>query len=318
MSAIVCFPQPTHALGVVPPRHHEVAVPPSEAAARGSRSEARSAAPPFVPSYHQTSGAAPTLPPLSDAFMRLASLKEHERLNLRLLEMIAWKDPAAVARLLALSNSPLVSAGRRKVTTLAETLSLLGTTRACDALMAIWATGSLSADAGSAALRDFLVRHIFAVCTTMRRVVAFAGLDDDVGTLDLQLFALVDKLALAPLLSEAVDHPARCALMQAAKGDHHRLHRVEALDGAFALAPALAEAWQLDEALLEQLVAMSHWKSLPQQPVLVASMLLAEALCDAHGKANPRELAQALYPQCWVMRRLVDRRIDPLSLALKF
>ena len=45
------------------------------------------------------------VPPLTDALVKLLALKPADKENLRLLEMLALKDPAAVARLITLANS---------------------------------------------------------------------------------------------------------------------------------------------------------------------------------------------------------------------
>ena len=53
------------------------------------------------------------VPRLSDALQRLLAMPEKDRLNSKLLTLIAQKAPGAVVRLLALANSALAAAGSK-------------------------------------------------------------------------------------------------------------------------------------------------------------------------------------------------------------
>lgn len=223
-------------------------------------------------------GVPPTaLPLLSDAFTRLMALSPQDRLNTRLLELIVAKDPAAVARLVALAATPALS-GVRKIRSLNDALHTLGANRACDALMAIWATAAMPADDDGRKAADYLVHHVFSLCATMRRLARQTRLSALGDSTEILLFPLVDRLVLSVVLNLDTAHPARQAFMAAVHRQSPLRRDSPALQPVFSAGPRLALAWQMPETVVEAVTVLNEQPH-EQLPALVQLLNLADAVC---------------------------------------
>lgn len=245
------------------------------------------------------------LPLLSDAFARLMALSQEDRLNLRLLELIVARDPEAVARLVALAATPALS-GMRKIRSLNDALQALGANRACDALMAIWATAVLPADEDGKRAAGYLVHHVFSLCATMRKLARLSRLAPLGDSADILLLPLIDRLTLSVLLNEAPEHQGRKALMAVVHGRMPLLRTHPALQPSFGLGPHLARAWQMPDTVIEAVTALNS----PQdaEPPLFAGLLaLADAVCAG--------VPQDQLPASVLLDELRAKNIDATKLA---
>lgn len=262
------------------------------------------------------------IPPLTESFTRLLALSEKDREDLRLLELLVHRDPGAVARLLQLANSAVYSRGRA-ATSVSEALQVLGSETAISALMSLWALDELEVAPQYKVARAWLARHTFSLCATMRRMLQSGRMGDEIPFLPLQLTALVDKLALATVLSVQERTPEMATVVQnCALEDQHALHQVPELDDLFLRAQRIATAWRLDSTVLPHLQDLQDWRQrgLEGLSVCAQAPLLGEvALAAAGREENPyEEVLESFYEKSSLMHRLVERRINPLTLAVRF
>lgn len=262
------------------------------------------------------------VPPLTESFTRLLALSEKDREDLRLLELLVHRDPGAVARLLQLANSAVYSRGRT-ATSVSEALQVLGSETAISALMSLWALDELEVASQYKAARAWLAKHTFSLCATMRRMLQSGRMGDEIPFLPLQLTALVDKLALATVLSVQERSPELAGPVQAAaRDDQNALHQVPELDELFLRAQRIASAWRLDSTVLPHLQDLRAWRQrgLDAMTVSAQAVLLGEvALAAAGNEDHPYEdLLELFYEKSSLMHRLVERRINPLTLAVRF
>lgn len=245
------------------------------------------------------------LPRLSDAFVRLTALSPQDRLNIRLLELIVAKDPAAVARLVALAATPALS-GVRKIRSLNDALQTLGANRACDALMAIWATAAMPTHEDGRRAADFLVHHVFSLCATMRRLARLTRLAPLGDSAEILLLPLVDRLVLSAVLNQELGHPARQAFMDVVQEQSPLRRDNPALRPVFLAGPALAHAWQMPLAVIEAVAALNSPQS-EEPPALVQLLHLADAVCS---KAPPEQM-----PTSPLLADLSAKNVDVTKLA---
>jgi HD-like signal output (HDOD) protein len=239
------------------------------------------------------------------------SLSERDREDLRVLELIIRKDPAAVARVMSLAESVVYSRNSR-VKGIADALRFLGSQASCDALMAIWTVELFDAPEHLRALRSYLSRHIFSVCATVRRIALYTESSRETTT-RATLLAILDKLGLAFSLSTS-EGPELPALFAAFQDGRHLFHDQTVLRPAFALSAEVAESWQLNPSVCEDLRSLANWEGrvleLGDAPQLV---LAAEVMLDAKAGLGNDALAQEPYASWPVIKALYANDIDPMS-----
>jgi len=260
------------------------------------------------------------IPPMSDSFARLLSFTEDDRQNPRLLELLVHKDPGAVALLLKLANSALYRRAR-SVSSVSDALTVLGSDLAVAALFGMWAIAELNVPPTNLVVRGWLARHTFSLCATIRRMLQYGRLDEGVSFLDLQLTALLDKLALATYLSVTETGSEIEVLRDAYSRNSHALHQEENLTPMFERSVELARAWGVGGSVEENLKALSSWKErrllIPQgsQAVLLGELLLAESGQEG---GDHEVLMDEFYETSTLMHHLVKLRVVPSRLAVRF
>lgn len=263
------------------------------------------------------------------------ALNEEDRDNHKLLEMLIRQDPVSTARILAMANSSEFATAK-KVNTLSKALQLMGGKKVYNTLLTLWLTPHLDSSPERQLVQSFLVRHIFLVSNTMRRIAMHTELDASIGACDMYLFALLDKISVSLAMAEAADTAAYKALLRAATTRMHSLHQIKALSPYFQEASHIAKSWLLSDAIVDTLAMMGNWTALGcENSVMVTMMLLAEELCTL--KENNGQLiccpaysgvfldddyirrpSECASDRCNILSRLAQRKIDPLSLVTAF
>lgn len=255
------------------------------------------------------------VPPLSSALAKLLALKPEEREDARLLELILMKDPAAVARLLSLANSAYY-AGRKRSTTVAEAVQALGTQAVYDAMLVIWMSGLIAPHPRFSQVSTYLVRHIFSMSATARKLRSIAGLLASMEDSDLALCAILDKLPLATLLVPERGGPAQDQLLKMATEGSHLFRTCNALRPILERSSAFAKAWGSPSCVVETLEQLRSPR--PQAGQQVHQLLgLAEGLLDAlKSSAARKALEDPAHPGHEGYRLIRERGIDPTRLAV--
>jgi len=266
------------------------------------------------------------IPPLSDALRTLLALSESDRLNIRVLELICLKDPGAVARIIAYATSAAqlaMNAGARasaKSRTLSESLTLIGSTTACDLLLGMWGVESMPVPPELISARNALAKHIFMMLVTARRIVLHAAVGDQVPGDELMLLILVDRLSLAMALTSDADPELQESVADAIMQGRHAFHRVPEIAGAFHVSRSITKAWALSSHLDGYLTTLDHWQAFEKSLVPAVSVVLcAEAALEAAYHPEAEDLVRKELPQVDnVARALVMRGVDPVGLAARY
>ncbi|KWU19166.1 hypothetical protein AS149_13035 [Burkholderia cenocepacia] len=253
---------------------------------------------------------------MSDALQRLMSLSERDRDDLRILELIIRKDPAAVARVLSLAESVVYSRNSR-VRGIADALKFLGSQASCDALMSIWTVELFDTPEHLRALRSYLSRHIFSACATVRRIAFYTESSRAISP-RAALLAILHKLGLAFCLG-ASEGPELPAMFSAFQDGRHLFHNQPELREAFRLSAEIAGSWGLERSVCDEL------QQLGQRDVRVSELtesaqlvLAAEVLLDAKAGLGNEVLAQEPYASWPVIQALYAKDIEPMSLVSLF
>lgn len=260
-----------------------------------------------------------TLPPLSDSMAKLLALNASEQQNPRVLELLALRDPAVTARLLALASSPLVSR-QGPVRSMSGALQALGTQRTYDAMMAVWAASAIPCLPQYEPACRFLVRHTFTTCAIIRRLAVYSELfEDEHVTIHLLLYSLLSKVSLAMCFSSEHYSVASAAIDRAGQSNRHRLLSMPELNALRGQAVRLAKHWDAPEEVVHelQLLADVPHRSCEALSTWGCLLTLAELIGDASFHEDAVEALQALQQKCAILQRLVARDIDPLSFRIK-
>jgi HD-like signal output (HDOD) protein len=266
------------------------------------------------------------IPPLSSALVKLLTLSGEQRQDLRLLELIAAKDPAAQARLLALANSAFYG-GRRRASTLAEALQTLGARLAYDALLAIWMSGLLAPQARYAQASAHLVKHMFSLSATVRNLRLTAGMIPAIEDSDLSLCTILDRLPLVALLVPQNAGEAQARLLELCAAHSSLFYAEQQLWPMFVRAADYALAWGCSPEVVRALrcaraFACEHAKEeCEAQPgvTLREAIALAEALLQARSASRGFERLDESNPLVARGAAFVRfRGLEPLSLAISF
>lgn len=255
------------------------------------------------------------IPPLSGALATLLQLSAKERANLRLLELIVSKDPSAIARLLALANSPLVSAAKRPLTTVGDALQFLGAERACTALFALWGTELIPCPDDCLSTKDALAHHIFVAYGATQRVLYYAGRLSDIEPLSLQLTTLVDRLSLA-LAWQLPQRVAVCTELRLLLSQGVlRLRNNTTLAPLMSRAVDIARVWHISPDVITALteIQATHTAQPPFTSLIAEALLTVEAVSEVDRKLSPELLAEQLtqYP---LVSTMLKRGVNPLTL----
>ena len=260
------------------------------------------------------------VPPLSDALQKLLSLSASERDNFRLLELIVLKDPAGVARLLTLANSPVYGA-RRRVQTVGEALQLLGSAGAYDALLLTWTHGLVAPEPALAPVANHLLRHTFSMCATVRRVLNYVEVDD-VEASFVGLVVILDKLGLSLLLTpqQQGNEPEVELLRQLATQSRHDLHAHAELTRPLGWSVNVARGWGVDPTIERAVTALAQPQAQPAETSdIVQVVWLCELLLDStKNPASADALKRGTAAGAPLFARLAQQGLDPFSLAARY
>lgn len=234
------------------------------------------------------------LPPLTESLGTLINLGESDRLNLHLLELLAAKDPAATARLLALAATPGRSA-MRQVTSLSAALRALGANAVYSILFATWGVEAIPCRAECLPARAFLVSHTFRICHMAMRLLRYAD-DMHVDPERLRLVALFANIGMARALSDAGSERARQRMMANAENDVHLWLDEPDFQEVLSEIPALATSWGAPAEVVAELEQLSV-RARPDQPMSDISRLI----CMAEVSCQPS--IEAIAEACAVCRR---------------
>lgn len=266
------------------------------------------------------------IPPLSDAVRTLLALSDDERMNLRVMELVCWKDPGAVARVVAQASSaymygstggPNRPAG--KPLSLSDAIASIGVDSVHDLLLAMWGLQSMHLPRDQNAERDYLAKHIFTMFATARRVVIHAGLTEEVPAEELLLLIMVDQLSLALALMPRADAEVRRQVRQHISDGRSAFHHIPEVASAFRASRAITAAWGLSAKLDGYLATLDHWQMLASslQPA-VSVVLCSEAILEAAKLPDTAELMRSTLRADPVARTLADKGFDPVSLAVHY
>lgn len=255
------------------------------------------------------------IPPLSDALSRLISLSAADRLDARTFELLALKDPAAVARLISLSNSVAFSRGTQ-TTTVKEAVRTIGTQTAYDALLAIFMIDLADMPGHLKNVQTFLTRHIFSMVATARRVTAaLPGASEAIDHTHLALATILDKLGVALALVRP-DTPVLPAIQEAMRDDRHLLHMMPPLEDGFRFSVRVAEHWGLGSALVADVRTLAEGPARAQDGNATVQVVLAsEALLDAKKGLGSQALVAAPFNGWPVLQALLKESRDPMTLV---
>lgn len=255
------------------------------------------------------------IPPLSSALAKLLSLKPDEREDFRLLELILMKDPAAIARLLSLANSAYY-AGRRRSTTVAEALQVMGAQAVYDAMLVIWMSGLVAPHPRFTQVSSYLVWHIFSMSATVRKLRNVAGLPASLEDGDLALCVILDKLPLATLLVPEQAGAAQDSLLELVTRGADMFRTNESLRPIFERSSAFAKAWGSPDCVVEALRQLREPVT-PAGRQLHQLVWLAEGLLEARKSAAARKgLEDVAHPGHEGYRLIHERGIDPVRLVI--
>ncbi len=244
---------------------------------------------------------------------RLIALSDNDKMDIQSFELITLKDPAAIARLLSLSNSALFCRGA-KIRTVREAVKHIGTETCFDALLAIFSLDMLQMPYELTGLRNYVTRHIFSVLTTARRLEKMGCVTEAIDGTYLALTVIADKLGIALELGRPTG--AVLPFMLKAMGDNrHLYHSYELLDEGFKQSPEIGRQWMLPDEVVEDLDCLSKWRQCKTLSQTVMLVLSAEAIVDAkHGTGNEM-LAKEPFRSWDPILNLFDRNLDPVSMA---
>jgi HD-like signal output (HDOD) protein len=254
------------------------------------------------------------IPPLSDALQRLLGLPVKDQQDLRVLELIVMKDPAAVARLTALADTVNFNRGGRHKT-LFDALKAVGTQATYDALMSMWAVDLFEVPTHLRALRNYLGRHIFAMCGVLRRIAPHVEGGNKVDINRLTLASIVDKLSLA-LPMGADTGPELPTLLQFSNDRRHLFHVSPELQLAFANSVSIAEYWGFQGDVTDVLKELVDWEvRMPNLSLGTQMVLAGEALLDAKSGLGNRALHEEPFTAWPVIQGFYARNVDPMTLV---
>jgi len=266
------------------------------------------------------------IPPLSDSVRTLLALSDDERMNLRVMELVCWKDPGAVARVVAQASSAYMygsTGGPHRPTgkplSLSDAIAAIGVDSVHDLLLAMWGLQSMHLPRDQNAERDYLAKHIFTMFATARRVVVHAGLTEEVPAEELLLLIMVDQLSLALALMPRADPEVRRQVRQHISEGRSAFHRIPEVAPAFRASRAITAAWGLSAKLDGYLATLDHWQMLASslQPA-VSVVLCSEAILEAAKLPESAELVRGTLLADPVARTLAAKGFDPLSLAVHY
>ncbi|KWU17908.1 HDOD domain-containing protein [Burkholderia cenocepacia] len=267
------------------------------------------------------------IPPLSDAVRTLLSLSEEDRMNLRVMELVCWKDPGAVARVVAQASSAYMygsTGGPNRPTgkplSLSDAIAAIGVDSVYDLLLAMWGVHSMHLPQEQNSERDHLAKHIFTMFATARRVVIHAELVDEVPAEELLLLIMVDQLSLALALAPTADPELRHHVRRHIAEGRSAFHRIPEVAPAFKMSRAITQAWNLSSRLDGYLATLDHWQMLagnlqPAVSVVLCSEAILEAAKLPESADNVRTDLVSVDP---VAQQLMEKGIDPLSLAVTY
>jgi hypothetical protein len=260
------------------------------------------------------------LPPLSSALRDLLSLSAEDQDNVKLLALIASKDPAAVARLQALGSSASLGARRKATRTVEEAIQLIGTHLSVVALCAIWATDAMPLNRQDTLLQGFVRNHIFSCYSTLSRLILYSAMP--VNRQDVQMFSIMALLPLSWVLAEAADHPARVKLQECASSQDHNLHQHPELANYLALSVDLADDWKASTQVLAWLKASTSPRVLGAfEPCMPAMLRKTEELLSATAQgreATGLDLVPNCGQSCRVCPSLAKGEVSGTAFVMRF
>ncbi|VTU42729.1 HDOD domain protein (plasmid) [Variovorax sp. PBL-H6] len=243
-------------------------------------------------------------------------LTSTERTNPRTFELLTLKDPAAVARLISLSNAAGYHRSGNSVKSVRDAVRVIGTRASYDALLAIFTLDLVTFPTHLQPLRNFLTRHIFSVLATARRIAPYASPEHVVADqTHLAFVAIVDKLGIALAMGRM--HGATMpAMMAVASDSRHWLHGMPEFDEAFELSAQVARSWDMSEEVPQDLEHLARWaEHMPVMSSACHHVLAAEALLDAKKGMGNDALLEAPFRDWPVIQNLFTRGVDPMSLV---
>jgi HD-like signal output (HDOD) protein len=231
------------------------------------------------------------LPTLSTTVRQLLSLSKAEREDLRLLGLIAQKDPVILARLLTMANVAPERPENRTLESVQQAIAVLGPEQAYTTMVVLSQAQEFSRHPSDIVTQQYLLRQAVNVSLTARRLARLLQLTPD-QTQSTFLAALIDVLGLYALL--VADHPwhdKTAALLCEHARKHAPLPRNnEWLEGYRLVSTRLAEKWEagptVAATLSGELVPGGHTQ-LPTTVLGLAHELVAAKLENA----RPREAA---------------------------
>lgn len=267
------------------------------------------------------------IPPLSDAVRTLLALSEEDRMNLRVMELVCWKDPGAVARVVAQASSAAMygsTGGPNRQTgkplSLSDAIAAIGVDAVHDLLLAMWGVNSMHLPREQNSERDYLAKHIFTMFATARRVVIHGELTEEVPAEELLLLIMVDQLSLALALTPKANPELRGHVRRHIADGRSAFHRIPEVAPAFRVSRAITAAWGLSARLDGYLATLDHWEMLAGslQPA-VSVVLCSEAILEAAKLPDSADHMRAnLISVDPVAQMLMAKGIDPLTLAVNY
>jgi HD-like signal output (HDOD) protein len=237
------------------------------------------------------------LPPLGNAARQLLTLSDKERQDVRLLALIAQKDPVYLTRLLACVNAEATSAHSAD-----EAIRRMGADRAYALMHASAQAVEYVSHDRTAPMRQYLLMQAVSLSLTVRRLAALLHLGSE-DTTAVTLAAFLDVLGIYALL--VFEHPGRAAL-EAGLLEHAAqrkpLPRTEPwLANYLATSMQLAQRWGAPRPVCDILRTVANSlqtpASMPVRILALAQELVAAKLADGTTGAGPFASSLLLEPE---------------------
>ena len=243
------------------------------------------------------------IPQLSGALAELMAMSEEDRMDFNKLGRLVSQDPVALARLLALANSPAMGLNRQ-AGSVHDALMLMGAQRVCDALFVAWTLGCVEPVPALALPTAQLVKHTLSMAGTVRRIILYAHLSDTVDRHALTLVTLVNRLSLALLLTpQAPVAPRNCLCASLAEG-RVLFTQMADLRSTLQQGALIGSSWGLPAALR---TLLSHVQDPSSDSIERAILEVAELALFQRVHADAVDLSALTPAACALLERLEEK-----------